>query len=597
MRCFSVEKKTVKSLFFVLAVFSFFGVLANILTPNISIHATTQTASQTVGPNSISISSDDSIAINITPTSEQAIYTGTNTLNVTNSCPSGATITLTTGSNEDTSLTNKLVRSGTDSSTKEINPTTGSSLVNNSWGYSIDGGSTYHAVPAKDQVPATIYNSSSATNSAEAVNIKYGIKMNSDLPSGNYSNDVIYTVAVKPACLGYTVNWDFDGGTAKAGATYPTNLTWGSTIDLSELTPTKEGYAFAGWTYNSSTFTGNETNVNVNENNARTVTLKAKWCNACITWNPSVNETKGFSYTGGKQGIVMQKAGTYKVELWGASGGYSGGSGAYTSGNITLKDNSMFYIYVGGAGAECTVNNSRDTSFNGGGLCTSDQYDYRHWGSGGGGTDIRLIDGTFYDFASLKTRIMVAAGGGGDFASTVEGGRSEGGSGGGLIGYDAQNTNTTFGSGYGLALGGTQTQGGQCSSSVTQQWCRPGTFGVGGNVAVSGAAHSGGGGGYYGGAQSGHVDAAAGGSSFISGHSGCNAIASGSTASNITHTGNSAHYSGYTFTNTIMIDGAGYKWTNTKGSLQAMPNPSGGNYTSGAGRTGNGYARFTYLGN
>ena len=46
-----------------------------------------------------------------------------------------------------------------------------------------------------------------------------------------------------------------------------------------------------------------------------------------------------------------------------------------------------------------------------------------------------------------------------------------------------------------------------------------------------------------------------------------------------------------------MIDGAGYSWTNTKGSLQAMPNPSGGNYASGVGHSGNGYARITYLGN
>ena len=45
-----------------------------------------------------------------------------------------------------------------------------------------------------------------------------------------------------------------------------------------------------------------------------------------------------------------------------------------------------------------------------------------------------------------------------------------------------------------------------------------------------------------------------------------------------------------------MIDGAGYAWTNVKGSLQQMPNPSGGNYALGVGHTGNGYARITYLG-
>ena len=87
-----------------------------------------------------------------------------------------------------------------------------------------------------------------------------------------------------------------------------------------------------------------------------------------------------------------------------------------------------------------------------------------------------------------------------------------------------------------------------------------------------------------------------GGSSFISGHDGCNAIDSTSTENNIVHTNQANHYSGYVFTNTKMIDGAGYSWTNVKGSLEQMSKPSGGYYTSGTGHTGNGYAKITYLG-
>jgi hypothetical protein len=46
-----------------------------------------------------------------------------------------------------------------------------------------------------------------------------------------------------------------------------------------------------------------------------------------------------------------------------------------------------------------------------------------------------------------------------------------------------------------------------------------------------------------------------------------------------------------------MIDGAGYKWTNTKGILTPMPNPTAeGNYASGVGHSGNGYAKITYVG-
>ena len=43
-----------------------------------------------------------------------------------------------------------------------------------------------------------------------------------------------------------------------------------------------------------------------------------------------------------------------------------------------------------------------------------------------------------------------------------------------------------------------------------------------------------------------------------------------------------------------MIDGGGCEWTtNTRGSQSAMPNPAGGNYTSGIGHSGHGYAKIT----
>ena len=44
-----------------------------------------------------------------------------------------------------------------------------------------------------------------------------------------------------------------------------------------------------------------------------------------------------------------------------------------------------------------------------------------------------------------------------------------------------------------------------------------------------------------------------------------------------------------------MIDGAGYNWTNVKGSLKQMPKPSGGFYESGKGHIGDGYARITLI--
>ena len=191
---------------------------------------------------------------------------------------------------------------------------------------------------------------------------------------------------------------------------------------------------------------------------------------------------------------------------------------------------------------------------------------------------------------SLNSRIIVAGGGGG--GNNGDGG-GPGGAGGGLIGGNS--VDSLGGNG---GIGGNQVIGYQ--------------FGIGQSSGVYpndlGADTGAGGGGYYGGYRGSSTNSGGGGgSSYISGHTGCVAIESSTSTSARTGTGDascttgtsdnlcSVHYSGKVFTDTVMIDGAGYAWTNTKGSLQQMPNPSGGYYASGVGHSGNGYARITYL--
>lgn len=99
------------------------------------------------------------------------------------------------------------------------------------------------------------------------------------------------------------------------------------------------------------------------------------------------------------------------------------------------------------------------------------------------------------------------------------------------------------------------------------------------------------GGGYYGGGGTKWHSQGGGGSSFISGHNGCDAITAEGT-----HTGQSIHYSNLYFTNTIMIDGGGYEWTNTKQALRQMPSKVEGEYyESSYGNAGDGFARITLL--
>ena len=127
---------------------------------------------------------------------------------------------------------------------------------------------------------------------------------------------------------------------------------------------------------------------------------------------------------------IFLPSGKYKLEAWGAQGVDKlcppapgtgmGGKGAYTSGFLTLKESRKIYIFVGERGR---LNKG---SFNG---VIADEYMSGGISGSGGATDFRLEKSeNWYDFNSLKSRIMVAAGGDG---SDCYGG----GDGGGLNGY------------------------------------------------------------------------------------------------------------------------------------------------------------------
>ena len=291
-----------------------------------------------------------------------------------------------------------------------------------------------------------------------------------------------------------------------------------------------------------------------------------------------------FNYTGSEQLFKVPYDGNYKIELWGASS-VRNGMGGYTSGNVSMLFSNQLFLYVGQQG------DAYSGGFNGGGsgrYLSALNYHY-----GGGATDVRLVSGLWNDFTSLKSRIMVAAGAGSANA-------------GGLIGYTGipESPYTAY-----TGEGGSQTSGGVVVNypSCGQYDGTSGGFGYGGtggssnSLTSSGTIYTGGvggGSGYYGGGGSsklcsGFFESGAG-SSFISGHDGCDAITENSTQTNIIHTGQPNHYSGLVFTDTIMVDGAGYKWTNTKGEQTGMPTHDGKSTMTG--NIGDGYAKITYLG-
>jgi large repetitive protein len=187
-----------------------------------------------------------------------------------------------------------------------------------------------------------------------------------------------------------------------------------------------------------------------------------------------------FSYTGSVQTFTATTAGTYDLQLWGASGGNDGqigGKGGYATAKMALTAGQSINIYVAGQGTGCVTNSGG--GWNGGGNAGTAGCS----GGGGGATDIRS-GGT-----ALANRVIVAGGGGGG----GNGGLGVGGAGGGLTGQAASGG------------GGTQSAGGSGTGA--------GSLGQGGNRSGDGG---GGGGGYYGGGAATGDAGGGGGSGYVS---------------------------------------------------------------------------------
>ncbi len=394
----------------------------------------------------------------------------------------------------------------------------------------------------------------------------------------------------------YVLTMDLNGGT---GTNKSGNYKEGAKVSLSN--PTKNNCSSAAncsCTFKNWTLTGGGTLNSAGTEyimGASSATLTANYnCSYLFPYvskqrntGPAGTETPSYTFN-------VTSTAKYKIELWGARGGMYGGSyiygGAYTSGEIELSAGDILYIYVGGRGCDtwddtgCANSYSNACSiseyfllggFNGGGN--------GHWAGcglewggghpgGGGATDIRFGN------TSLDSRIMVAAGAGGANASSLSA------AGGGLTNNDAGAFQTS-----GNAKGAGQ-QGDGGAYNCCYWWGRYPSPGSGG--------------GYWGSYRN-----ARGGSSYISGHTGCIAVnSSGSSicsenkvaaASYVGTTDRtcSIHYSGKEFINgtTLMIDGAGYNWTNKRGAQTQMPNTTGGKYTAGTGHNENGYAKITQL--
>ena len=281
--------------------------------------------------------------------------------------------------------------------------------------------------------------------------------------------------------------------------------------------------------------------------------------------NIKTGDILNFDYTGAVQTVTLPK-GTYKLECWGAQGGYRsnssyGGKGGYSTGTLTLTQKTTIYIYVGGSGNSVTSasNSIYPGGFNGGGY----RYNYK---GGGGATDIRIGS------ASLYARVIVAGGGGSDGSSGCSGGYAGGVSG----------ARGNFGCGsYGY--GGSQTASYSSLSAINSQGttnsssnCAAG-FGFGGFGCYYASGYGGaGGGGWYGG-QGTYPDSS--GDDDGGGGGGSGYVYTSATASN--------YPSGCLLNSSYYLSAAKTIAGNT-----SFTSPTGSSET---GHSGNGYCRITVI--
>lgn len=228
--------------------------------------------------------------------------------------------------------------------------------------------------------------------------------------------------------------------------------------------------------------------------------------------------------------------GTYKAQLWGASGGGadpgSGGDGGFISGNMTLTKDTVLYYIIGECGYATDLNDNTACPQNRLTVTrTSKNYSYADVfgayavqgfggnangksggslfsGSGGGATLLYLNN----NYNTVSNLILIAGGGGGASDGTNASGTSYS-----YGGYYAGHGNNNGGSGQGtggtVAGGGTQSAGGAASSGGG---ATAGSYLQGGIGGTSDNAGGGGGGGYYGGGGGNeNISGGGGGSSYV----------------------------------------------------------------------------------
>ena len=151
----------------------------------------------------ISLSLQDTVAVEVTPTQDGTFSSNTAALSISTNNETGYSLYMATSNGENT-LTSQ--NPGTSDVISAVNGgdsgVTSANFTNNTWGYNlsqeaVSDTTAYKAVPTANGDTALI--TTESPTEADTYNLTFGTKVDTSLPSGTYSNDVVVSVVANPA--------------------------------------------------------------------------------------------------------------------------------------------------------------------------------------------------------------------------------------------------------------------------------------------------------------------------------------------------------------------------------------------------------------
>ena len=165
-----------------------------------SAEETTSKLSLAISP-TLSLSLQDTVDLNVTPTQNGTFSSNTASLSISTNNETGYSLYMATSNGKNTLASQNPNTTDTISSiSSDENGIPSTDFPSNTWGYSLDEAAptnttTYQAVPTDN----TTALKTTSTASNDSYNLTFGAKVDTSLPSGTYSNQVIVSAVANPA--------------------------------------------------------------------------------------------------------------------------------------------------------------------------------------------------------------------------------------------------------------------------------------------------------------------------------------------------------------------------------------------------------------